>query len=775
MMGRHEPREMLVYPKLSPIIRGVAIKNRSPQSPVDTASPRVVACATVIVATCSGRGPPHLRQDGEDMSRTNASESEHQTDGYSRTTPGRPALPTRKPPTSRLRDLKPRARFSLWYYLTLFGTVFLVQSVLFSGADVAELPYNEFRSRITAGDVDQVVISQDRIYGRLTPTNTDTVPPHAEHLEMPAKETPWRVDLQRLFARLRKLPAEVEREKRAAEAERKLHFTVVPLDDPDLLDVLQSHGVTYRGRIESRWLRDLLYNWIVPFGLMFLLWGFLMRRLGRGQSVLSVGQSKAKIYEVDPKSRVRFQDLAGVDEAIQETREVVDFLSDPRRFKQLGAKLPKGVLLVGPPGTGKTLLARAIAGESHVPFFSLSGSDFVEMFVGVGAARVRDLFEEAKKAAPCIIFIDELDAIGKSRAQSAGIVTGGYDERENTLNQLLVEMDGFDAGVGVVILAATNRPEILDPALLRPGRFDRRVVIDRPGREGRKAIFRIHTRKLPLAPDIDFQALAAQTAGMVGADIANVCNEAALLASRTGRTLITMVDFQEAVERAIAGPQKKSRVVSAEERQVIAFHESGHALVGHMTPGADPVQKISIIPRAQGALGYTLQMPLEDRYLLSRAELLDRVRVLLAGRASEDVVFGAISTGASDDLEKASQIVRDMLTVYGMSRTAPNLSLVNRRVASYLGGGVEQAPHSDELAELLDKEVIDILRDCYEQAKSLLQRERRRLDALAHRLLLEENLDRDAVLEILGPRPSTAPWQDLETFQDDSTSGSARA
>jgi cell division protease FtsH len=411
----------------------------------------------------------------------------------------------------------------------------------------------------------------------------------------------------------------------------------------------------------------------------------------------------------------------------------------------------------GLPGTGKTLLARAIAGESAVPFFSISGSDFVEMFVGVGAARVRDLFVEAKKAAPCIVFIDELDAIGKTRSQGAAFNTGGYDERENTLNQLLVEMDGFDASAGVVILAATNRPEVLDPALLRAARFDRRVVVDRPSRAGRDAIFHIQAHALPLADDIDFDALAGQTPGMVGADIANVCNEAALLASRVGRASVTMADFQEAIERTIAGPQKKSRIVTPDERNRIACHESGHALVGHMTPGSDPVQKISIIPRSSGALGFTLQMPLEDRYLLAKDELLDRIRVLLVGRAAEEIVFSTVSTGASDDLEKASQIVREMLTVYGMSEKLPNLSLVGRRGAVYLGPGFDQAPHSEQLARTLDAERVAILGHCYEEAKTLLVEHRVRLEALTTRLLETEELDRATVAALLGDRPDRTP------------------
>ncbi len=671
--------------------------------------------------------------------------------GYSETDPARPA---RKPP---LGDLRPRTRFSLTYYLLAIAGLLLLQWLFFSGVDAPEMPYSEFRGAVESGRVAQVVITQERIYGQLRPSDPEAAAPAAPGLDLPAPKAPWH--LGRISEWWQRLRGDVEQEQRARAARAKLYFTVVPLDDPTLLAALQQRGVEYRGRVESRWLQGLLLNWIVPFAVLFLIWGFVMRRMGRGPNVLQMGKSRAKVYEVDPASRVHFSDLAGVDEAIEETREIVQFLKEPAAFTKLGAKLPKGVLLVGPPGTGKTLLARAIAGESAVPFFSLSGSDFVEMFVGVGAARVRDLFQEAKKAAPCIVFIDELDAIGKTRAQGAAFITGGYDERENTLNQLLVELDGFDGSAGVVILGATNRPEVLDPALLRPGRFDRRVVVDRPSRAGRRAIFQIHSRKLPLGDDIDLDALAAQTPGMVGADIANVCNEAALLASRAGRARVTMADFQEAIERAIAGPQKKSQIVTPEERQRIAYHESGHALVGHMTPGGDPIQKISIIPRAAGALGYTLQMPLEDRYLLSKDELLDRVRVLLAGRAAEDVVFGVVSTGAADDLEKASEIVREMLSVYGMSEKAPNLSLVGRRGAGYLGAGVGEVSHSEELARALDAEVIAVLGRCYDEAKAALGQERDRLEKLAKELLEAEQLDRATVLSLLGPRPSHAPWR----------------
>ncbi len=680
-----------------------------------------------------------------------APESPREARGYSETTRDREP---RRPPG---RDLKPRTRFSLAYYLATLAAFLLLQWIFFSGVDAPEIPYSEFRSSVASGRVEKVVLTEDRIVGQMRPSDAAAkVSDATPDIELPAAKAPWH--LGRITAWWQHLRGDLEREQQEREAREKLTFTVVRLDDPTLLAALQEHGVEYRGRIESNWLRGLLLNWIVPFGALFLLWGFLMRRMGRGPSVLQMGQSRAKIFEVDPATRVHFSDLAGVDEAIEETREIVRFLEDPSQFTRLGAKLPKGVLLVGPPGTGKTLLARAIAGESKVPFFSLSGSDFVEMFVGVGAARVRDLFQEAKKTAPCIVFIDELDAIGKTRAQGGAFITGGYDERENTLNQLLVEMDGFDTSSGVVILAATNRPEVLDPALLRPGRFDRRVVVDRPTRAGRRAIFAIHTRKLPAGADVDFDALAAQTPGMVGADIANVCNEAALLASRESRSEILMVDFQEAIERTIAGPQKKSQIVTPEERRRIAYHESGHALVGHMTPGTDAVQKISIIPRAAGALGYTLQMPLEDHYLLSKDELLDRVRVLLAGRAAEDVVFGSVSTGASDDLEKASEIVREMLTVYGMSAGAPNLSLVSRRGAGYLGGPLDEASHSEELRRALDAEAVALIGRCYGEARELLVRERDRLESLAKSLLEAEQLDRASVQSILGERPSEAPW-----------------
>ena len=427
---------------------------------------------------------------------------------------------------------------------------------MFSGPAVKEIPYSGFLDRVDSDKVERVVITEKKIYGVMKGPKADTAEKTKPYTP-PAKHAPWRLDLTKLWQTVRGYEKHLEDE-RQAELERQRHFTVSPLDNPQLIATLQAHRVDFRGKIESDWLRNLFLNWILPLGLMFLIWGALMRGMGRGPSILRVGQSKAKIFEVDPANRITFADVAGVEEAVEETREVVAFLKNPEQYTRLGAKLPKGVLLVGAPGTGKTLLAKAVAGEAGVPFFSLSGSEFVEMFVGVGASRVRDLFSAAKAKAPCIVFIDELDAIGKRRAQSA-IPVGGYDERENTLNQLLVEMDGFDARAEVVLIAATNRPEVLDPALLRPGRFDRQILVDRPHREGRLAILRVHSNNLTLANDVDLEKVAAQTPGFVGADLANLCNEAALLASRKGHAGVLMEDFQDAIERIIGGLEKKGQ------------------------------------------------------------------------------------------------------------------------------------------------------------------------------------------------------------------------
>lgn len=639
--------------------------------------------------------------------------------------------------------MEPRYKFSFGYFLMLFTLMLFLDSLFFSGPSVHDISYSKFRDLILAGKVQSVILEKDRIYGlEKAPPAADTAALGNEPSEGKAgfkphqKHTPWYLDFGRI--------------KREQEQEAQRQFVVTPLQDPQLLQDLQAHGVDYRGKIESHWLSNFLSNWIIPLGLFFLLWSFIVRRMGKGANFLNLGKNKAKIYEADPSQKVTFEDVAGVDEAVEEVKEVVSFLKEPGRFTRLGAKLPKGILLVGPPGTGKTLLARAVAGEAGVPFFNLSGSNFVEMFVGLGAARVRDLFQEAKSKAPCIIFIDELDSVGKNRAQ--GIYMGGNDERENTLNQLLTEMDGFDPQVSIIIMGATNRPDVLDPALLRPGRFDRHILVDRPDLNGRIQIFKVHTRGHILEKNVDLKRLAAETPGFAGAEIANVCNEAALLASREGRSEVSQKNFQDAIERVIAGLEKKNKLINPHEREVVAFHESGHAIVGHFTAGADPVQKVSIIPRGIGALGYTLQTPLEDRFLMSRSELLGKIKGLLGGRAAEELVFGEVSTGASNDLEKVADIVRNMLTVYGMSRHAPNLSLVDRNQNSFLGQGSVRQPRSEKLEELIDSEMQEILAACYEGAKSILQRERGKLQQMAQTLLQKEKIDEQEILAILGPR-----------------------
>ncbi|MFP6665576.1 MAG: ATP-dependent zinc metalloprotease FtsH [Deltaproteobacteria bacterium] len=650
-----------------------------------------------------------------------------------------------------------RTRFSLGYFLWIFLLFWVLEGLFFSGPAVPEISYSAFLSDVGKGKVATVVLTDQTIYGELKgPTDTEAeVAAQNDSLAVEDKATPWRFSPGAIASWFSTAGDKVEQAEEDRAAKAKLQFTVVPLKDTELLDLLATHDVEFRAKIENNFLRNLFFDWIVPFGILFLIWTFIMKRMsgGAGGGMMNVGKSKAKIYEMDAESRIHFSDLAGVDEAIEEVAEVVSFLKEPEKYQRLGAKLPTGVLIVGPPGTGKTLLAKAVAGEAEVPFFSLSGSDFVEMFVGVGASRVRDLFKDAAQKAPCIVFIDELDAIGRARGGRGAAGMGGFDERENTLNQLLVEMDGFDGRTGVVIMAATNRPEVLDRALLRPGRFDRQILVDRPEREGRIAIYRIHSKGLIIGPDVNFDKLGAQTPGFVGADIANICNEAALLGSRNGHDAVLMSDFQDAIERVIGGLEKKGRILNESERRRVAYHESGHALVGYFTPGADPVEKVSIVPRGRGALGYTLQAPTEDRYLMTRDDLLGRVRTLLAGRACEETIFGDISTGASDDLEKASQLVRSMLTVYGMSTRLPNLSLVEPGGETFLGFGPQQSEHSAEISRLLGEEHLEILKSCYDEGLALLAEHREKLEALAERLLDREKVDSSDLKELLGPRP----------------------
>src|SRR4051812_48896799 len=525
------------------------------------------------------------------------------------------------------------------------------------------------------------------------------------------------------------------------------------IEDPKLLEDLDTAGVKYTGEFASRWVSELL-GWL-PLLVLFGVWIFFFRRMGSAEGgVMSFARSKHRVFAEDDV-KVSFADVAGVDEAEQELKEIVEFLKNPKKYTTLGGRIPKGVLLVGPPGTGKTLLARAVAGEAKVPFFSLSGSEFVEMFVGVGAARVRDLFGQAEVKAPCIVFIDELDALGKARIQSP---MGSHEEREQTLNQLLAEMDGFDGRKGVIIMGATNRPEVLDPALLRPGRFDRQVLVDKPDVRGREEILRIHVKNVKLATAVDLRVIAARTAGFAGADLANLVNEAALLAARKDKTAVEMQDFEEAIDRLIAGLEKK-RVMSTKERRIVAYHESGHAIVASVLPGLDPVHKISIVQRGFGALGYTMQLPLEDRYLLTREDLLSQLSVLLAGRSAEEIAFGRISTGAQNDLQRATDIARSMVTEFGMSDLlgAVNYNGNQRPVFLDTPFGSERGNYSEETALKIDAEVKRILGEAHDTARRVLRDRRATLDVLSERLLEKEVVEADELKAIMGSVPPKDP------------------
>lgn len=561
----------------------------------------------------------------------------------------------------------------------------LLQTFLPSFFNPTEIPYSEFKESVAAGKVIEVAVAPQIIHGKL---KEDKV------------------------------------------------FHTIRIEDPDLLRNLAEHQVKVTGVIESTLFRDVL-SWIVPIVLFFGVWWFLLRRMGQSQGFMTVGQSKAKIY-VEKEVKVTFADVAGVDEAKQELEEIVEFLKTPEKFRRLGGKIPKGILLVGPPGTGKTLLAKAVAGEAGVPFFSISGSEFVEMFVGVGAARVRDLFEQAKSKAPCIIFLDELDALGKARGAGPMV----HEEREQTLNQLLVEMDGFDSRAGVILVAATNRPEILDPALLRAGRFDRQVLVDRPDKIGRLAILKVHARSITLANQADLETIAAMTPGFVGADLANLLNEAALLAVRRNKDTVTLSELQEAVERVIGGLEKKNRVLNKMERARVAHHEIGHALMAMSIPGGDAVHKISIIPRGIAALGYTMQLPTEDRFLMTVSELKNRIAVLLGGRAAEEVIYGEVSTGAQDDLRKATDIAKSMVKAYGMSEKLGQVSLERDRQSVFLQTGPSQTPgdYSEHTSREIDCEVRLLIDEQYERARTLITSQEAILRKAAQVLLEKETI-----------------------------------
>jgi cell division protease FtsH len=523
-------------------------------------------------------------------------------------------------------------------------------------------------------------------------------------------------------------------------------FSTTRIEDPKLVEELDQAAVKYSGEIVSRWLPELI-GWILPFIVIIAVWSFFARRLGGAEGgVMSFARSKAKIYAEDDV-KTTFADVAGVDEAAQELREIVEFLKTPRKFTNLGGKIPKGVLLVGPPGTGKTLLARAVAGEAKVPFFSLSGSEFVEMFVGVGAARVRDLFSQAEAKAPCIVFIDELDALGKARVQSP---IGSHEEREQTLNQLLAEMDGFDARKAIIIMAATNRPEVLDPALLRPGRFDRQVLVDKPDVKGREEVLKIHVRTVKVEPSVDLRKVAARTAGFAGADLANLVNEAALLAARRDGESVVMADFDEAIDRLVAGLEKK-RVMNTREREIVAYHEAGHAIVASVLPNMDPVHKISIVARGFGALGYTMQLPLEERYLMQKGDLLNQAAILLGGRAAEEIAVGEISTGAQNDLQRVTDVARSMVTEWGMSDKLGTVNYDPRRRNRFLDVGwtTERGLYSEETARLIDEEVKAIVAGAHNEARRILRENRDVLERVTRTLLEKEVMEGDELRSMM--------------------------
>ena len=588
--------------------------------------------------------------------------------------------------------MEKKHKFSIWYVVLGIWIVLLIQNYLSSALSIRTIPYSEFLRLVREDKVAEVAISENQIQGKI--------------------------------------------KEEGAQGKATLFRTTRV--DPEISQLLDQHGVNFKGQMESTFFRN-LFSWVFPIFLFIGIWYLFMKRMtGQQPGFMTLGKNKAKIY-MENELNVTFEDVAGVDEAKQELVEVVEFLKEPGRFTELGGKMPKGVLLVGPPGTGKTLLAKAVAGESHVPFFSMSGSEFVEMFVGLGAARVRDLFVQAKQKAPCIIFIDELDALGKAR----GIATvGGHDEREQTLNQLLVEMDGFDPKVGVILMAATNRPEILDPALLRPGRFDRTVLVDRPDKKGREEILKVHLKNIKTVDRLDVEKLASMTPGMVGADLANLVNEAALLAVRRKKKKVDMPEFEEAVERIVAGLEKKNRLINKQERETVAYHEVGHAIVALSLPGTDPVQKITIIPRGIAALGYTMQVPTEDRFLMRKTELLNKIVTLLGGRAAEEIVFGDISTGAHNDLAKATDIARSMVKEYGMSIKVGQVYFARDKRSPFLNIAMEgPAEYSEATAETIDQEIGEIIRDQYARAVEILKGKKDMLTEGAHLLLEKEKIE----------------------------------
>ena len=621
-----------------------------------------------------------------------------------------------------------KRQFSLWYFIAVLVAVMLIQSWAFP-QHTETLQYSEFKTLLKSGKIDNVGISEQAITGTFKNDGLGELLPPAKLAELKGSGA------------------------------GPHPFVTVRVTDPGLTAELEAAKIPFSGQLENKWLSTLL-AWVLPAVIFVAIWTFAMKRmggLGGAHGMMEIGKSKAKVY-MEKQTGVTFADVAGIDEAREELTQVVDFLKNPERYRRLGGTIPKGVLIVGAPGTGKTLLAKAVAGEAGVPFFSLSGSDFVEMFVGVGAARVRDLFDQAQKTAPCIIFIDELDALGKARGMS--VIGGGNDEREQTLNQLLVQMDGFDTNKGVIIMAATNRPEILDPALLRPGRFDRHVAIDRPDLKGREQILRVHSKHVTLGPDADLVKIAARTPGFVGADLANIVNEAALHAAKEGKDAVDMADFDEAIDRVVGGLEKKNRVMNPKEKETVAYHEAGHAIVAEFRLAADRVSKVSIIPRGVAALGYTQQIPTEDRYLLKKSELLDRIDVLLGGRVAEELVFADVSTGAQNDLQRATDIARHMVTHYGMSESLGLATFEEPRTAMFLDLPMQQprAEYSERTAQAIDDEIRKHLAEARERVRTTLTAHRDKLDVLAKLLQEKEVVDRVTLDMLLSPAtPDEAP------------------
>jgi len=618
--------------------------------------------------------------------------------GFNLTPPKKPQLEINKPGQTRFWQ-QPG---NLWwlYILAMLGSLWIWEGA--QQGVPTQIPYSEFLQDLAAGKVKQVTLVDQSIAGTLSQLDPTTHQPQK--------------------------------------------FTTERPDDDALAQTLSQHGVQFDVVHQPHWLLSFLLNWVLPLGAMFLLWSWFSRRMG-SRGLLTLGADRIHVHaETGP--RVTFADVAGAEEAKEELREVVDFLKDPSRIRALGARMPKGALLVGPPGTGKTLLARAVSGEAGVPFFSINGSEFVEMFVGMGAARVRELFEQARQKAPCIIFIDELDAVGGARG--LGPALGGHDEREQTLNQLLSEMDGFDPSSGVVVLAATNRPEILDKALLRAGRFDRQIVVDKPDLADRDAILRLHMRGMKLAADVDPRTIAQRTPGFVGADLANIANEAAIRALRHGHSAVNMADFEEAIDRVVAGPEKKHRVLSAEEKHRVAIHESGHTLVALTVPTGEPLHKVTIIPHGVAALGYTMQLPVQERFLSTEQQLKDQLTILLGGRVSEHLMLGEISSGAQNDLEHATEVAHAMVTQLGMSRTLGPLTYGRRQQLAYLGvAGEEERNYSEETARLIDVEVRALIDEAEGRAKEILTTHRTALETLSAALEEREVLDRTQVEQLL--------------------------